>query len=49
MWEGVPPLTVGNFFEIWVLKHRFWVYTCVMNFELTSNLARNVYDCSIQE
>ena len=38
MWEGVG----GDFLEIWVLKPGFG---CVINFELTSNLAR-MYDCS---
>ena len=33
----------GDFLEIWVLKPGFG---CVIDFKLTSNLARNVYDCS---
>ena len=43
MWEGVSPSHGGDFLEIWVLKPGFG---SVINFKLTSNIARNVYDCS---
>ena len=43
MLDGVSPSHGGDFLEIWVLKLGFM---CVINFILTSSLARNVYDCS---
>ena len=42
VWKGVSPSHGGDFLEIWVLKTRFWY---VINVKLTSNLARNEYDC----
>ena len=42
--EGVSPYHGGDFLEIWGTKNH--VLGAFINFKLTSNLARNVYDCS---